>query len=59
MLRLSAKPGITGLWLIAGPSSFERMIAIDLDYVHRQSFGLDLMIMWQTVIRAFTHDRAY
>ncbi|MEM9147415.1 MAG: WecB/TagA/CpsF family glycosyltransferase [Pseudomonadota bacterium] len=45
--RLAAKPGVTGLWQIAGRADigFDRMIFMDLAYVRSQSFLLDLAIL--------------
>jgi lipopolysaccharide/colanic/teichoic acid biosynthesis glycosyltransferase len=49
--RLAALPGITGLWQVMGRSavSFEEMIRMDIDYVHRQSLLLDLKILLMTI----------
>lgn len=49
--RLAIKPGITGLWQVSGRSrtTFEEMVALDLDYIRRQSFGLDLLILLRTI----------
>lgn len=48
--RLEVKPGITGLYQVMARSevSFERMVAIDLDYIARRSTALDLSIMLRT-----------
>jgi lipopolysaccharide/colanic/teichoic acid biosynthesis glycosyltransferase len=51
--RLSVRPGVTGLWQIMRTRSdgadFQEWIKYDLEYVERQSFRLDLWIVWQTV----------
>jgi lipopolysaccharide/colanic/teichoic acid biosynthesis glycosyltransferase len=51
--RLSVRPGITGLWQIrrtrAEGLDFQEWIKYDLEYVQRQSLGLDLAILWKTV----------
>jgi lipopolysaccharide/colanic/teichoic acid biosynthesis glycosyltransferase len=49
--RLSAKPGLTGLWQIKGRDTvdFDTMIALDLDYIKRQSLRMDLGIVLATV----------
>jgi exopolysaccharide biosynthesis polyprenyl glycosylphosphotransferase len=49
--RLAVKPGITGLWQVSGRSrtTFEEMVALDLDYIRRQSFALDLAILLRTI----------
>jgi lipopolysaccharide/colanic/teichoic acid biosynthesis glycosyltransferase len=48
---LSIKPGITGLWQVAGRSrvSFNEMVRMDLRYIHDCSLGLDLAILLKTV----------
>ncbi|MCP4639912.1 MAG: sugar transferase, partial [bacterium] len=49
-LRLLVKPGITGLNQVRArsQSSFEQMYKDDLEYIERQSIGLDLWIMFRT-----------
>jgi exopolysaccharide biosynthesis polyprenyl glycosylphosphotransferase len=49
--RLAVKPGLTGLWQVSGRSrtTFEQMVALDLDYIQRQSFMLDLAILLRTI----------
>ncbi|MFP3915450.1 MAG: sugar transferase [Actinomycetota bacterium] len=51
MARFAAKPGITGLWQVSGRSelSFDSMVALDVDYIHRQSILLDLSILVRTL----------
>lgn len=48
--RLSTIPGVTGLWQITARSSvdFDEMVELDLEYIERQSFWLDLKILLQT-----------
>jgi lipopolysaccharide/colanic/teichoic acid biosynthesis glycosyltransferase len=48
--RLQALPGITGLWQIKGRNrvSFDEMVRMDLEYIERQSFWTDLLILLQT-----------
>ena len=50
MERLTALPGITGIWQVKGRSSvsFDEMVAMDIEYARRQSLWLDLMILVQT-----------
>ena len=51
-LRLGAKPGITGLWQVSGRSGivdFERVVALDTEYVRNWSLLLDLRILLRTV----------
>jgi lipopolysaccharide/colanic/teichoic acid biosynthesis glycosyltransferase len=48
--RLQAQPGLTGLWQVGGRSSddFDDMVREDLDYILRQNFWLDLIILLKT-----------
>lgn len=48
--RLSVKPGMTGLWQIAGKAdnTFSEMILLDLDYTENWSFWLDVQIISKT-----------
>lgn len=49
--RLDVLPGLTGLWQIIGRGSmeFDERVALDIAYIERQSFALDLMILIRTV----------
>jgi lipopolysaccharide/colanic/teichoic acid biosynthesis glycosyltransferase len=49
-LRLSVKPGLTGLWQVNGRSdtAFHDWISHDVSYVRHQSLGLDLRILLST-----------
>ena len=48
--RLLVKPGLTGLYQVTARNQVpvEEMIRIDLEYIRRQSFWLDLKILFQT-----------
>ncbi len=52
--RLSVRPGITGLWQVSRTrirgSDFQEWIKYDIEYVERQSWRLDLAIIWKTII---------
>lgn len=50
--RHAVPPGITGLAQIAGRNrlGWDDRFRLDLDYVRRQGFGLDLWILWRTVV---------
>lgn len=50
-LRLTVKPGLTGLWQVSGRSSvpFHEMVMLDLYYIENWSLRLDTRIMLQTV----------
>ncbi len=59
--RLSMKPGITGLWQVSGRSTitdFEEVVKLDVQYIENWSFGLDLKILFQTVLVVLQHDGA-
>jgi lipopolysaccharide/colanic/teichoic acid biosynthesis glycosyltransferase len=49
--RLSVVPGLTGLWQAYGWGrlSFADGVKLDLEYVERRSFGLDLKIILRTL----------
>lgn len=52
-VRMSIKPGITGLWQVSGRSQitdFDEVVRLDRDYVERWNIGLDLRILAKTVI---------
>lgn len=51
MQRLDFVPGITGLWQVTARKdpSFERSVALDVDYIKRWSLWLDLQILWRTI----------
>ena len=50
-IRLTVRPGITGLWQIngRGEESFHDWIQHDIAYVLKRSFALDLKILFETV----------
>ena len=49
--RLSVVPGLTGLWQARGWGRlpFSEGVRLDIEYVNRRSFGLDLAIIGRTV----------
>lgn len=56
--RLSAKPGITGLWQVSGRNDiedFEDVVKLDLEYIDNWSLGLDVKILLKTVGAVFKH----
>ena len=58
--RFDVKPGLTGLWQVSGRNecSYDEMVRLDIDYVERASFRLDLAILIRTVLgRAATARR--
>ncbi|WP_137664025.1 sugar transferase [Enterococcus hulanensis] len=60
-LRLLVKPGCTGLWQVNGRNNlhFEEMIQLDLSYLTKGSFLLDIQIMLKTFLVIITRDGAY
>jgi len=52
--RLSVRPGITGLWQVMRTRregiDFQEWIKYDLRYVERQSWRMDLFIIWRTIL---------
>ena len=59
--RLEARPGITGLAQVRGRASipWSQRIAIDIEYVERQSIPLDLSILLRTVLVVVRRDDTY
>jgi exopolysaccharide biosynthesis polyprenyl glycosylphosphotransferase len=49
--RFSVKPGITCLWQVRGRSSipFEKWMELDLQYIDKWSFWLDIQILLRTI----------
>ncbi|MBV9257196.1 MAG: sugar transferase, partial [Ktedonobacteraceae bacterium] len=45
------KPGLTGPWQVYGRSrvSFQKMVQMDIDYLHQQSLRQDLKLIALTV----------
>ena len=55
-IRLSIKPGMTGLWQVSGRSSitdFEEVVRLDEKYIREWDLGLDFKILLQTVLAVF------
>ena len=59
--RLSVTPGLTGLWQVSGRAtlSFEQSVALDLEYVRRQSVGLNVVLILKTIPAVLTGHGAY
>ncbi len=51
-LRMSIRPGITGLWQVSGRSDvkeFEEVVKMDAEYIARWNLGLDVKIILKTI----------
>ncbi|WP_415762652.1 sugar transferase [Priestia megaterium] len=61
MQRLLVIPGCTGLWQISGRSNigFEEMVDLDLQYIQKRNFLMDIQIIFKTVIIIFKNQDAY
>lgn len=59
--RLEVLPGITGLWQVSGRSEvdFDERLRLDIEYIERQSFWLDIEILFRTVTVVFSQRGAY
>lgn len=60
-LRLSVKPGLTGLWQIHGRNNlgFDDMVRLDLKYIRERSFKYDLKIIMRTIPVLLGDSKAY
>ena len=59
--RLAIKPGITGLWQVSGRSGitdFEEVVNLDTQYIMDWSLGLDIKILFKTVLAVVKKDGA-
>lgn len=57
--RLSAKPGITGLWQVSGRNNikdFEDVVKMDVQYIDNWSIGLDIKILLKTIKVVFAKE---
>ena len=60
-IRMSVKPGITGMWQVSGRSSitdFEQVVALDQKYIDNWSVWLDFKILVKTVQVVLQHEGA-
>jgi len=59
--RLEVRPGLTGLAQIQGRGEIphKEKLQIDVQYVERQSLGLDLAILWRSFARLFVRKDVY
>jgi lipopolysaccharide/colanic/teichoic acid biosynthesis glycosyltransferase len=59
--RLSVRPGISGVWQVAGRSAvaFEDMVLLDLYYIYNRSLSMDLCILYETIFAVLGKRGAY
>ena len=59
--RLSIRPGITGIWQVAGRSavSFEDMVLLDLYYIYNRSLLMDMNILYETIFTVLQRRGAF
>ena len=60
-IRMSVKPGITGMWQVSGRSEitdFEQVVALDQKYIDSWSVWLDFKILAKTVQVVLRHEGA-
>jgi lipopolysaccharide/colanic/teichoic acid biosynthesis glycosyltransferase/CheY-like chemotaxis protein len=59
--RLEVRPGLTGLWQVKGRSDidFGDRSELDIEYIERQSWQLDMQIIWETVTAVILGRGAY
>ena len=51
--RLATKPGLTGMWQVSGRSNitdFEEVVKLDKQYISEWTMGLDIKILFKTVL---------
>lgn len=61
VVYMMVRPGVTGLWQVSGRNNVEyrKRVAMDVCYVRKQSFVLDLWILLKTVVVVVTRHGAY
>jgi lipopolysaccharide/colanic/teichoic acid biosynthesis glycosyltransferase len=58
--RFAVKPGVTGLWQVSGRCELtvQEMVSLDIEYVQRRSFWLNLWILVRTIPAVLTRRGA-
>lgn len=57
--RLAIKPGITGMWQVSGRSNivdFEEVVRLDKEYISDWNIGLDIKILFKTILAVIRKD---
>lgn len=52
-IRMSIKPGVTGLWQISGRNTildFDEVVRLDKEYIDNFSLSLDIKILFKTIV---------
>ena len=60
--RISIKPGITGMWQVAGRSAirdFDEVVKLDTKYIDQWSVWLDIKIILKTIVVVFRKGGAF
>ncbi|MEE1293287.1 MAG: sugar transferase [Acutalibacteraceae bacterium] len=60
-VRMSIKPGITGLWQISGRSKitdFDEVVRLDSEYIQNWDLGSDIKIILKTIVVVLKRDGA-
>lgn len=58
-VRLAIKPGITGMWQVSGRSNitdFEEVVRLDKEYIENWNIGMDIKILFKTLLVVFKKD---
>lgn len=58
---MSFRPGLTGLWQVSGRSNitdFEEVVKLDTKYIDEWSLGVDVRILWKTVVGVIRNNGA-
>ena len=60
LIRLTVKPGLTGLAQISGRNNLnlEERMEKDLEYIEKMSAWLDIKILWKTIFKIADHEGA-
>ena len=58
--RFAVRPGMTGLWQVSGRclTTFDQMVELDIEYIERRSFWLNMKILLLTVPTVIHGDGA-
>ena len=57
--RLAIKPGITGMWQVSGRSEitdYEEVVKLDTEYISEWNVGMDIKLLWKTVVSVIRRD---